>query len=122
MTVCGVEEVLLSYDITKYVFYGNTIEEVYDNMNLFGREKPDKEEFCSKVSEAGKIILIDILRIERNKKLAESDWTQSRDVNLHSDEEWQTYRQALRDLPANSTPELDENGELTNITWPTPPS
>ena len=35
---------------------------------------------------------------------------------------WLTYRQALRDLPTTATPQLDENGELTNITWPTPPS
>ena len=26
------------------------------------------------------------------------------------------------DLPAISTPELDSNGQLTNVTWPTPPS
>ena len=35
---------------------------------------------------------------------------------------WLTYRQELRDLPTTATPQLDENGELTNITWPTPPS
>ena len=28
------------------------------------------------------------------------------------------YRQALRDLPANSTPALDENGNLTGVEWP----
>ena len=31
------------------------------------------------------------------------------------------YRQALRDLPKTSSPKLDENGELTNVTWPTKP-
>jgi len=35
---------------------------------------------------------------------------------------WITYRQALRDLPSSSTPQLDTNGELINIPWPTPPS
>ena len=36
-------------------------------------------------------------------------------------EEWLTYRQQLRDLPANSDPQLDENGQLTNVNWPIPP-
>ena len=31
------------------------------------------------------------------------------------------YRQELRDLPENSSPELDENGELIGVTWPTEP-
>tara|TARA_B100001996_G_C18432730_1_gene505204 strand:- start:64 stop:519 length:456 start_codon:yes stop_codon:yes gene_type:complete len=31
------------------------------------------------------------------------------------------YRQALRDLPAKSTPELDENGYLIGVDWPTHP-
>ncbi len=29
------------------------------------------------------------------------------------------YRQALRDLPETADPQLDENGNLTNVTWPT---
>ena len=36
--------------------------------------------------------------------------------------EWKTYRQALRDLPANSTPKLDKNNVLTGYTFPTKPS
>ena len=32
------------------------------------------------------------------------------------------YRQALRDLPSTtSNPKIDENGHLTNVTWPTKP-
>lgn len=33
----------------------------------------------------------------RDTALAKCDWTQSRDVNLTDDAEWQAYRQALRD-------------------------
>jgi len=58
------------------------------------------------------------LRETRNIKLAESDWTQSAtDSTLSSDKktEWATYRQALRDLPANTT-------DLANPPWPTKPS
>ena len=56
-----------------------------------------------------------LLREERNKKLSETDWTQNRDVTLTNDSDWQTYRQALRDIPANTTDPRDP-------TWPTKPS
>ena len=35
--------------------------------------------------------------------------------------EWKTYRQALRDLPAKTTPSINERENLTNVTWPTKP-
>lgn len=31
------------------------------------------------------------------------------------------YRQALLDVPENNTPKLDEDGNLTGVTWPTKP-
>ena len=37
-------------------------------------------------------------------------------------QEQKDYRQALRDLPSNtSNPKIDENGNLTGVTWPTKP-
>ena len=57
----------------------------------------------------------DYVRSNRNRLLAESDWTQNRDVVLSNDEEWKTYRQALRDLPANTS-------DWRNPTYPTKPS
>lgn len=67
-----------------------------------------------------------LFRLERNRRLTESDWTQSNDSPLTSDKktEWATYRQALRDLPTSSTPELGAMGELllSSVTWPTKPS
>ena len=62
-----------------------------------------------------------LLREERNKKLIETNWTQSRDVLLSNDADWKTYRQELRDLPAISEPKLDEQGNIINVTWPTKP-
>ena len=64
------------------------------------------------------------LRIERNKRLAETDWSQSPDVPSTTKDKWLTYRQALRDLPASANPTLDEDGYLdhSSITWPTEPS
>ena len=38
------------------------------------------------------------LRLQRNILLAETDWTQSRDVTLSKDADWKTYRQELRDI------------------------
>ncbi|MBT5796771.1 MAG: hypothetical protein HOI09_05210 [Porticoccaceae bacterium] len=52
------------------------------------------------------------VRAERNTKLAESDWRASQDVTMS--DAWRTYRQALRDVPAQS-------GFPTNVTWPIEP-
>ena len=64
------------------------------------------------------------LRIVRNEKLAETDWSQSPDVPSTTKDKWLTYRQALRDLPASANPTLDEDGFLdhSSITWPTEPT
>ena len=63
----------------------------------------------------------DLMRRERTRLLQQTDWTQNRDVTLANDAEWAAYRQALRDLPNTATPELDEYGNLTNVTWPEKP-
>lgn len=54
---------------------------------------------------------------ERNKRLADCDWTQLPDVPLSDARKlaWQEYRQALRDI--TEQPEWPNN-----IAWPTPPS
>jgi hypothetical protein len=50
------------------------------------------------------------LRPERNRLLAESDWTQLNDTTFSEDKiaAWAAYRQDLRDL----TDDIDENGEV----------
>lgn len=53
-------------------------------------------------------------RVERNTKLAASDWTQLFDVPVNVKTAWASYRQALRDIPAQS-------GFPWNIQWPTQP-
>jgi len=54
------------------------------------------------------------LRTERDRLLAASDWTILSDSPT-STTAWKAYRQALRDLPANTT-------DPTNPVWPTPPA
>lgn len=59
------------------------------------------------------------LRIERDKKLNASDWTQMPDVDLTSTQktEWANYRQALRDITESFQSQSDEG-----FAWPTEPS
>ena len=54
------------------------------------------------------------LRSQRDDLLAQSDWTQVADAPVDA-AAWATYRQALRDLPANTT-------DPRNPTWPTKPT
>ena len=92
----------------------------YDEINFFGSDiqKPPKEEFEAKLQE-----LIDAqpwkeLRQERNKRIAQTDYLFTSDFP-HASEEvkqaWLDYRQALRDLPANTT-------DPQNPVWPQVPT
>ena len=67
-----------------------------------------------------------LLRVERDKRLANSDWvvTKATEGGTSVSSEWKTYRQALRDLPASANPSVDSRGELnlTSVTWPSQPS
>ena len=67
-----------------------------------------------------------LLREERNKLIAATDWTQLKDIDFDiiRERNWKNYRQALRDLPSKSTPKLDSNGDLdmTSVSWPDKPS
>jgi hypothetical protein len=66
------------------------------------------------------------LREHRNKLLAECDWTQSRDVTLSNDNEWKTYRQALRDITKTAKPKITTQApiklDISSVTFPTKPS
>ena len=53
------------------------------------------------------------VRTERNKKLADSDWTQLADSGADATA-WAEYRASLRDLPAS-------DGFPHDVTWPTAP-
>ena len=60
-----------------------------------------------------------LLREERNRRLAETDWWCCSDQTPTQAQ--LNYRQTLRDLPSVAEPQLNENGQLTNVTWPTKP-
>ena len=71
-----------------------------------------------------------LLRKERNAELKESDWTQAIADNPLSTtkiEEWKTFRQSLRALPAEAvsqgvTPKELVDQLFTHSLWPTKPS
>ena len=84
--------------------------------------KPTKEEFDTLVKNRKLAEPMRLLREERDRKLAETDWKDLPSYPGTDQEEWRTYRQSLRDLPSVAEPQLDENGQLTNVTWPTKPT
>jgi len=88
--------------------------------------KPIEEEVNAKIAQLEAEEPYKLLREKRNKLIAETDWTQLKDIDLDiiRERNWKNYRQALRDLPAKSNPKLNENGDLdmTSVSWPTKPS
>jgi len=63
--------------------------------------------------------LVTEMRSLRDYKLGRSDWTQVADSPLSDTDKtaWATYRQALRDVPANH-PNITD---LDEVSWPTEP-
>ena len=57
-----------------------------------------------------------MVRMDRDNLLRSTDWTQIADATLgaHTAEEWATYRQELRDLPAGFS-------KVSEVVWPDDP-
>tara|TARA_B100000674_G_scaffold308850_1_gene256546 strand:- start:55 stop:429 length:375 start_codon:yes stop_codon:yes gene_type:complete len=91
-----------------------------------GDEIPTEEEVNNKITELQAVEPFRLLREERNRLIAQTDWTQLKDIDLDfiRERDWKNYRQALRDLPAKSNPKLTESGKLdmSSISWPDKPS
>ena len=87
-----------------------------------GQTKPTETEVNNKITALDAAEPARLLRLERDKRIAKTDWRASSDLTLAS--AWSTYRQALRDLPASATPTLNSEYDLdlTSVTWPTEPS
>ena len=83
--------------------------------------KPTETEINSKISELDNAEPMRLLREERDRRIAKTDWRAGSDLTLAS--AWSTYRQALRDI-TTQTPKLGSDYELdlTSVTWPTEPS
>jgi len=95
-----------------------SIESTYETLNWLDetQTKPTKEELEAKISEIEAAEPMRLLRKERNRLLEECDWVilKAYSQGVSVPEEWATYQQALRDLPANTA-------DPANPTWPTKP-
>tara|TARA_B100000131_G_C18096393_1_gene604207 strand:- start:1056 stop:1415 length:360 start_codon:yes stop_codon:yes gene_type:complete len=84
--------------------------------------KPTESEIDAELTKLINAEPMRLLRKERDLRLTACDWRASSDLTLSDN--WKTYRQSLRDLPASATPKLDSDGNLdmSSVTFPTEPS
>ena len=82
------------------------------------REKPTEEVLSARLKELRAAEPMRLLREERDRRIMETDWWAGQDLTMTQDQK--DYRQALRNLPSSASPKI-ENGQLTNVTWPTKP-
>ena len=103
---------------------GNT----YEGINWLDKTqtKPTEDEVNKKIDELKAAEPMNLLREERDRLIAQSDWmiVRAKETSTNIPAAWKTYRQSLRDLPASSNPKLDSEGflDMTSVTWPTKPS
>ena len=123
------------HDVLKYHF--SNCEFVMDGNEYSGLkwldskvEKPTETEMITLLANLDSLIgtpLMRELRRHRNIRLQECDWTQGADSPLSDSKkaEWQTYRQALRDITKTHVPSVVVGTTLLNIDavpWPTKPT
>tara|TARA_B100000131_G_scaffold313817_1_gene349734 strand:- start:18 stop:398 length:381 start_codon:yes stop_codon:yes gene_type:complete len=86
--------------------------------NPDGQPQPSDLEIYEELEKLKADYPMKALRAKREEKLAETDWWAMSDRTMTSEQT--AYRQALRDLPSTASPTI-ENGQLSNVTWPTKP-
>ena len=131
-------QALVAIGITQFRYGGEVVDEstylskcqevvgitTDTNESILGTPSKNWATFKAKYDELETKFPMDELRIVRNMKLTKTDWSQLGDVPVGIKTTYESYRQALRDLPASANPKLDDNGYLddSSITWPTKPS
>ena len=109
---------------SEYSVTGN----VYSGIDWLDKSQtqPTEDEVNTKIAELEAAEPFRLLRIERSKLIAETDWmiVRAKETSTNIPAAWKTYRQQLRDLPASADPKLDSEGllDMTSVTWPTKPS
>jgi hypothetical protein len=105
----------------KWVHRGEGMD--YDGIEWNDKEiaRPTDEEIQAVVDEYNSIEPMRLLRLERDKRIAQTDWWAVADRTMTSEQI--TYRQALRDITTGATPQLDERGKLdmNSVQWPSLP-
>lgn len=105
----------------------------YDGLTWLdeNQTKPTEEEIMSNLRSGYHAQGMYVLKRIRDKLLYNCDWTQLSDAPLSDEKklEWSTYRQQLRDLPAqysdyetNPIIVVEELTEISGVTWPSKPS
>jgi len=92
-----------------------TPNEIISDLGIYAQAQTDFDNETQRISAAVEAArdYWEELRTKRNQLLAETDYLALVDSTLSAD--MRTYRQALRDLPANTS-------DIANPVWPTPPS
>ena len=102
------EEVIVEFDHD-----GN---KVIAQWNIESPSQPTDEQLDALEADANAAedaVKLELLRKERNAKLAETDWMTLADSPTMSDA-WKTYRQSLRDITKDYT-------SLSDVVWPEKP-
>tara|TARA_B100001248_G_scaffold10660_1_gene6958 strand:+ start:2739 stop:3116 length:378 start_codon:yes stop_codon:yes gene_type:complete len=103
----------------------------YNSIEWFdARDKPSETDVINEVNRLIADEPMRLLRVERDKRLAETDWVVAKAIETGGtvSDAWKTYRQALRDLPSSATPVLgatiggNYDPGIRDVTWPTKPS
>jgi hypothetical protein len=126
----------MNLDLDKNVLFAQALRELDPELQLVrygltwesievkdGYEKPPKDKFEKRFQELVDGIPLRELRQERNWRIGRTDFLMVSDFPFPSDtirQAWITYRQALRDITATTSRDLNENGQLV-VTWPTAP-
>jgi len=121
LTQLGIEEWVLRGEPTSEAEFNEMFRKVTgadDNGSAIESSNPDDfgttwSAVSAKKTELTNAEPMRLLREERNRRIAETDWMGNSDVTMS--DAWKTYRQALRDI-TNSATSLDD------VTWPTKPS
>ena len=130
MTDIRISDALTALGINEYVMRGEPTTEAEfnemfrkvtgsdDNGNAIESDNPSDFGTTWSAVSAKKTELVNaepmrLLREERDRRLAETDWMAGSDLTMSS--AWTTYRQALRDITDSAT-------SLDDVTWPTKPA
>ena len=144
MSRCEINDTVSSLGIEDFVIYGDPKnEQEFNNMfkKVVGIDSTNTVILSSNPSDFGvtwsqvedkKLELeaaepMRLLRIERDKKLQETDWRTNNDYPYDDADAWATYRAALRNLPAEiaagnvTAPKIENNSFIFND-WPEVPA
>tara|TARA_R110001606_G_scaffold165341_1_gene309773 strand:- start:23 stop:385 length:363 start_codon:yes stop_codon:yes gene_type:complete len=119
----NVVKALENLNIKEWTLNGNPTNESEFSTMFSKEDGNDVDVTWSQIQTAladGGVVAMAELRKQRNALLVETDWMSASDYSIS--DAWKTYRQSLRDLPANNKTASWDGTTLGNVTFPTKPS